>query len=39
MTDMEIYDWLCGNYPACKDYELLRRCSFIILKQFSRNEK
>lgn len=36
MTDMEIYNWLCNNYPTCRDYELLRRCSFIIFKD-SRN--
>lgn len=35
MNDMEIYDWLCNNY-ACKDYEMIRRCSFIIYKD-SRN--
>lgn len=29
MSDSEIYDWLCNNY-WCKDYEMLRDCSFII---------
>lgn len=35
MSDTEIYKWLCDNY-ACKDYELLRKCSFILHKN-SRN--
>lgn len=35
MSDTEIYEWLCDNY-ACKDYELLRKCSFILHKN-SRN--
>lgn len=32
MTDSEIYDWLCNNY-WCKDYDMLRECSFIIFNE------
>lgn len=35
MSDVEIYEWMCDNF-VCRDYELLRRCSFVIFKE-SRN--
>lgn len=35
MSDSEIYDLLCNIY-FCKDYEMLRECSFIIFKESRR---
>lgn len=35
MTDTEIYNWMCDNF-AEKDYEMLRKCSFIIFKESRR---
>lgn len=32
MSDIEIYNWLCENY-WCKDYKMLRECSFIIFNE------
>lgn len=32
MTDTEIYDWICNNF-YCNDYEMMRKCSFIIFKE------
>ncbi len=32
MTDIEIYNWMCDTF-ACKDYEMIRECSFIIFNE------
>lgn len=33
MSDTEIYNWMCDNYKGCRDYEMIRRCSFVIFKE------
>lgn len=32
MSDIEIYNWMCNNY-ACKDFQLIRECSFVIFRE------
>lgn len=33
MSDTEIYNWMCDNYKGCSNYEMIRKCSFIIFKE------
>lgn len=32
MNDIEIYKWICDNF-YCTDFEMMRKCSFIIFKE------
>ena len=36
MTDVEIYDWMCGNF-ASKDYPMIRECSRIVFNESRRS--
>lgn len=33
MSDIEIYNWMCDNYKGCRDYRMIRKCSFIIFEE------
>ena len=33
MSDTEIYNWMCNNYKGYKNYEIIRKCSFIIFEE------
>ena len=33
MSDIEIYNWMCDNYKGCSNYEMIRKCSFIIFEE------
>lgn len=33
MSDTEIYNWMCDNYKGCSNYEMIRKCSFIIFEE------
>lgn len=33
MSDTEIYNWMCDNYKGYKNYEIIRKCSFIIFEE------
>jgi hypothetical protein len=33
MFDTEIYNWMCDNCRDCRDYKMIRKCSFIIFEE------
>lgn len=33
MSDTEIYNWMCDNYKGCRNYEMIKKCSFIIFEE------